>query len=129
MCRLNGYLAKIGAVETYICECGREIESVDHFLFRCPQWLEQRQALFTLARKADRWGDLSFALGGWSSERKDRTLQNWRPSQEMVSATVKFAIATNRLSDKREEKEVGRTGGPASEDGNGGGEPDLDAEE
>lgn len=47
----------------------------------------------------------------------------------MVSATVKFAIATSRLSDKREEKEVGRTGRIASEDGNGGGEPGLDAED
>ena len=47
----------------------------------------------------------------------------------MVSATVKFAIATSRLSDKREEKEVGRTGGLASEDGNGGGELGLDAED
>lgn len=41
MCRLNGYLAKIGAVETDICEFGRESESVDHFIFRWAQWLEQ----------------------------------------------------------------------------------------
>lgn len=74
MCRLNSYLAKIGVAESDICECGRESESVDHFLFRCPQWLEQRQSLFKLARKANRWGDLSFALGGWSSERKDGSL-------------------------------------------------------
>ena len=37
MCRLNGYLAKIGAAETDMCEYGRELESVDHFLFRCPR--------------------------------------------------------------------------------------------
>ena len=105
MCRLNGYLAKIGAAEWSMCECGRESESVDHFLFRCPQWLEQRESLFKLARKANRWGDLSFALGGWSSERKDGSPQSWKPTQEMVSATIKFAMATNRLSDKREESE------------------------
>lgn len=72
MYRLDGYLAKIGAD---ICECGRESESLDHFLFRCPQWLEQRQNLFNLARNANRWVDLSFALGGWSNERKDGLLQ------------------------------------------------------
>lgn len=104
MCRFSGYLAKIRAVETNICECGRESECVDHFLFRCPQWLKQGQTLFNLARKANRWVDLSFALGGWSSKRKDGTLQGWKPSQEMVSATIKFAIATHRLSDKKEER-------------------------
>lgn len=117
MCRLNGYLAKIGAVETDICECGRESETVDHFLFRCPQWLEQRQTLFNLARKANRWGDLSLALGGLSNERKDGMLLDWKPSQEIVSATIKFAIATHRLSDQKEEIELGsRTG--RSVDGN-----------
>lgn len=117
MCRLNGYLAKIGVVETDICECGRESESVDHFLFRCPQWLEQRQTLFNLARKANTWGDLSFALGGCSNERKDGMLLSWKPSQEMVSATIKFAIATHRLSDQKEERELRpRTG--SSADGN-----------
>lgn len=117
MCRLNGYLAKIGAVETDICECGRKSESVDHFLFRSPQWLEQRQTLFNLARKANRWGDLSFALGAWSNEKKDGMLLDWKPSQEMVSATIKFAIATHWLSNQKEETEFGpRTG--SSVDGN-----------
>ena len=106
MCKLNGYLAKIGGVEPDMCECGRQPESVDHFQFRCPQWLEQRQTLFNHARKANRWGDLSFALGGWSNERKDGTLQSLKPTHEMVSATIKFAIATNRLNDKKEEREL-----------------------
>lgn len=35
MCKLNKYLARIGAVEEDVCSCGRESESVDHFLFRC----------------------------------------------------------------------------------------------
>ncbi len=37
MCGLNSYLAKIGEVETDLCAFGRESESVDHFLFRCPR--------------------------------------------------------------------------------------------
>lgn len=88
MCRLNGYLAKIGVVETDICKCGRESETVDDFLFRCPQWLEHRQTLFDLARKVNRWGDLSFALGGWSNKRKDETLQSWNPSQERAGRSA-----------------------------------------
>lgn len=63
-----------------------------------------RQTLFNLARKAHRRGDLSFALGVWSNERKDGTLQSWEPTQEMVSATIKFAIATNRWSEKKKEE-------------------------
>ena len=115
MCRFNGYLAKIRAVETNICECGRESESVDHFLFRCPQWLKQGQTIFNLARKANRWVDLSFALGGWSNERKDGTLQGWKPSQEIVSATIKSAIAAHRLSDKKEERKPKPRDGRADE--------------
>lgn len=114
MCRLNGYLAKIGAVEIDICECSRGSESVDHFLFK---WLEERQTLFNLARKTCWWSNLSFALGGWSNERKDGTLLSWKPSQEMASATIKFAIATHRLSDQKEERELEPRTGKAA-DGN-----------
>ena len=48
----------------------------------------------------------------------------------MVSATIKFAIATSRLSDKKEERELEhRAVGSAEEDEAGGGEQDLYAEE
>lgn len=117
MCRLNGYLAKIGAVISETCKCDRELESIDHFLFRCPQWLEQRQALFNLARKANRWGDLSFALDGWSNERKDGKLQDWKPPQETAPATTKPAIATERLSDEKEESELEPEAGRSVGDG------------
>lgn len=59
------------------------------------------QALFNIARKAHRCEELSFALGGWSNDRRDGTLQSWKTTQEIVSATIKFAIVTNRLSDKK----------------------------
>ena len=63
MCKPNKYLARIGAIEEDACSCGRESESVDHFLFRCPLWLDQRRNICRLASKSNRWGDLSFALG------------------------------------------------------------------
>ena len=60
--RLNSYLAKIQAVDSVQCRCNRGIETVDHFLFRCPRWSFLRQELRSVA--AHRWGDLAYALGG-----------------------------------------------------------------
>ena len=100
MCKLNKYLARIGAIDTDTCSCGREPESVDHFLFRCRLWHSQRQSLCKLASKFKRWGDLSFALGGWSGETKDGDRSKWKPSLEMVAATVKFALETKRLAEE-----------------------------
>lgn len=51
-------------------------------------------------------GDLSFELGGWLNKRKDGTPQGWKQSHEMVLAIIKFAIATERLSDKKLEREL-----------------------
>ena len=44
---------------------------------------------------------------GWSGEQKDGALAKWRPTIEMVTATINFAIATGRLEDRREEREEG----------------------
>ena len=101
ICRLNSYLAKIQAAHLGQCQCRRGIETVDHFLFRCPRWGNLRQELRCLA--AYRWGDLAYALGGWSNERKDGPLDSWSPTTAMVSATIKFAITTGRLEDRSNE--------------------------
>lgn len=107
MCKLNKYLAKIGSIESDICSCGRETESIDHFLFRCPLWIDQRRNIHNIAGSFNRWGDLSFALGGWSGVRKDGELPKWRPSIEMVSATIKFALETKRLVEEPRDNEAG----------------------
>ncbi|RKL11211.1 hypothetical protein BFJ70_g16420 [Fusarium oxysporum] len=44
MAQVNRYLHRIGAAETDTCDCGQE-ETVDHFLFRCPRWDEQRERM------------------------------------------------------------------------------------
>lgn len=36
---------------------------------------------------------------------KDGVLAKWRPINEMVTATINFAIATGSLEDSREERE------------------------
>ncbi|KAM5527566.1 hypothetical protein FOXYSP1_19928 [Fusarium oxysporum f. sp. phaseoli] len=51
MARVNRYLHRIGAVETDTCDCGQEDETVDHFLFRCPQWDEQREHMRNVDRE------------------------------------------------------------------------------
>ena len=48
-----------------------------------------------------RWGDTSYMLGGWSGEKKDGEVVKCKPANEMVIATINFAIATGRLEDKR----------------------------
>ena len=81
--RLNSYLAKIQAVDSDQCRCNRGSETVNHFLFRCPRWSNFCQEFKRLA--ANRWGDLSYALGGWSNERKDGLLDRWAPHTAMVA--------------------------------------------
>lgn len=63
MCKFKKYLARIGSTDSDVCSCGRETESIDHYLFRCSQWLEQRRSIRSFAGRFNRWGDLSFALG------------------------------------------------------------------
>ena len=37
--RLRSYLATVGAVDSDKCECnGTQVETVRHFLFKCPRW-------------------------------------------------------------------------------------------
>lgn len=60
--RLNSYLAKIQAVDSVQCCCNGGIETLDHFLFRCPRWSFLLQELQSVA--AHRWGDSAYALGG-----------------------------------------------------------------
>lgn len=43
---------------------------------------------------------MSFALGGWSGDAKDVNRSKWRPSYEIVAATVKFALETKRLAEE-----------------------------
>lgn len=90
------------AVDSDQCGCNRGSETVDHFLFRCPRWSNLRQEFKRLA--ANRWGDLSYALGGWSNDRKDGPVDRWTPQTAMVLATINFAIATGRLEDRSNER-------------------------
>jgi hypothetical protein len=62
MARLNGFLSRIGAVESDLCPCGRARETVEHFLLRCARWATLREDM--LQCTVTRRGSLSFYLGG-----------------------------------------------------------------
>jgi hypothetical protein len=93
MGRLNTYLHRIGAVESPMCSCGREKESVKHFLFRCRRWTSFRAPL--LECTTTRRGDLSFYLGG-KSPTNDKS-KSWQPQLGAVRATIKYAMSTGNL--------------------------------
>ncbi|KAL9570493.1 hypothetical protein ACKAV7_005381, partial [Fusarium commune] len=91
MARVNRYLHRIGAVETDTCDCGQEEETIDHFLFRCPRWDEQREHMRIVDREM--MGNLSFFLGGKTADDGHR----WSPNLRAVRAAIKFATSTGRL--------------------------------
>jgi hypothetical protein len=91
MARLNGYLHRIGAVESDQCQCSQARETVKHFLFRCARWDAYRTQM--LAQTDTRRGNLSFCLGG----KAPSDPETWTPNMDAVRATIKFAIATGRL--------------------------------
>ena len=42
---LNGHLYKIGVLDSPMCRCGSEAETVGHFLMECTLYLNQRRVL------------------------------------------------------------------------------------
>lgn len=87
-------------------------------MFRCPLWTDQRRNICRLATKSNRWGDLSVALGGWSGETKVGDRWEWKPSLEMVAATVKFALETKGLTEEQHKPEEVEESGEEGESSN-----------
>jgi hypothetical protein len=92
MAQLNGYLHRIGAIETDLCACGQAKETVEHFLFRCSRWNQYRERM--LKQTNTKMGCLSFFLGGKAISDPP----SWKPNLAAVRATVQYAIATGRLA-------------------------------
>jgi hypothetical protein len=96
MARINSYLSRIGAVESDLCDCGRAVETMEHFLFRCTKWDAQREGIRQIGQSEI--GNLSFFLGGKSASDGPK----WSPNLQAVRATIKFAMKTGRLGVKQE---------------------------
>ncbi|KAF4547223.1 Hypothetical protein D9617_52g060440 [Elsinoe fawcettii] len=86
MTPLNGYLYKINAVETNVCECGEAMESREHFILRCVRWNGQREILGVWTGEED----LSRLLGGKGLTDND----DWTPDMDAVRAVIHFILAT-----------------------------------
>ena len=111
---LNSTLARISVEESAACACRAGDESIEHFLFQCQEWRDKRGNLWETM--ADRWGDLSYAIGGWSG-RKDRGTgtfvdgprEKWKPNTAVLKAVIQYVKATGRFQPKaRVGEELGR---------------------
>lgn len=104
--KLRAFLAKIGADGGDMCECGQGREDTRHFLFQYQRYTHLRGDIIKEAR--DRHGDLSYMLGGRSPHTNpdgsspDRPTKHWKPNQDMVRETIKFARRTGRLNPSSE---------------------------
>ena len=96
MARLDGYLYRIGAIETDLCPCGTASKTVKHFLFRCSRWTNPRLRL--LQETESRRGCLSFFLGGKTLSDPER----WAPNLKAVKATIEYTKASKRLDQETE---------------------------
>lgn len=92
MSKLNNSLYRIKATASDICACGRERETVAHFLFRCNRWAQHRTEMLNCTDT--KRGNTSFFLGG--KEPSDKS--NWEPDMKAVQATIRFVTATGRFS-------------------------------
>ncbi|KAK4067498.1 hypothetical protein Purlil1_13858 [Purpureocillium lilacinum] len=86
--RLNGYLHYITATSQQ-CACRWVKETVEHFLFYCPKWTEQRAE--TLRSSEAQRGNLSFCLGGKSLS-DDAT---WTLNMTAVRATNSICVTVD----------------------------------
>ena len=98
--KLNIYLYRIRAVSSDQCAYGKASETVEHFMFRCNQWTEQRTVMLPCTNVHR--GNVSFYLGG-KSPSDDK---NWSPNMQAVRATIRFAIATGRLDADKPQNET-----------------------
>ena len=102
---LNSYLYRFKKTDSAACESGMGEETVAHFLFLCSRWVNERQDLRHILQ--DRWADLSYTLGGWSSRKDtingkliDGRKDQWKPNTTVLRAVIQFVKATQRLQPK-----------------------------
>lgn len=105
--------------ESNICDCGQNEDTSRHLLLECQRWEEKRKVL--RPKVGNRWGDLSYMLGGWNSwkDRRGNTLdgaqEKWKPVIPIVRAVAQFVLATG--NGKHSRKTLGQWTGKLKRDG------------
>jgi hypothetical protein len=99
---LNDSLARIGVENSAMCIYNSEIETVQHFLFYCPRWIDKRRSFRETME--ERWRDLAYALEGWSrrinrgtGKLVDRPKEKWKPDIKVIKVVIQFVKATERF--------------------------------
>ena len=102
-CRLNQSLYRLKIVDTADCQCGEGEETIQHVLLHCPRWAAARVELQVAA--GDRWGEVSYLLGGWGGKKHwetgepvDGPREKWKPDVRLVQHTIRFLQQTGRLA-------------------------------
>ena len=102
-CRLNKSLYRLKIVDTDDCQCGEGEESIQHVLLYCPRWVAAKAKLQVAG--AERWGDVSYLLGGWGQKKHwetgeplDGPKEKWKPDLKVVKQTIRFLQQTGRLA-------------------------------
>jgi hypothetical protein len=100
---LNKSLHRLKIVDTADCQYGKGEESIQYVLLHYPRWTTVRAELQAAA--GDRWGDVSYLLGGWGlkkhweiGEPLDGPREKWKPDLEVVKQTIRFLQYTGWLA-------------------------------
>ena len=87
-CNLNQNLCRIGLAESPMCECGREDETVVHFLLVCPRYDRLRREI-TSKIPLEAW-NLRTILYGSDRYSQELNLQIAKTVQLFITATARF---------------------------------------
>lgn len=77
-----------------MCKCGREPETVGHFMLRCSRWAEE---LATMWNVVGRW-----IVRCTPTENPDR--EKWRPDLAAVAAVIQFVKDTDSFEEEAQER-------------------------
>jgi hypothetical protein len=100
---LNQSLHRLRIVDTTDCQYGEGEESIQYVLFHCLRWTTARAEFQAVV--GDRWGDMSYLLGGWGlkkhweiGEPLDSPKEKWKPDLKVVKQTIRFLQHIGRLA-------------------------------
>jgi hypothetical protein len=92
---LDQSLYRLRIVDTADCQYGEGEESIQYVLLHCLRWTAVRAKLQVAA--GDRWGDMSYLLGGWglkkhweTGELLDGPKEKWKPDLKVVKQIIRF---------------------------------------